>query len=72
MVTRTRWSPTTGARSPPRWASPPHHLGPPDYLVQVLEALVKDHKLVTYQGMGHEGTMEELEDIKAFILQQLS
>jgi len=39
---------------------------------QVLEALVKDHRLVTYQGMGHEGTMEELEDIQAFILQQLS
>jgi predicted esterase len=39
---------------------------------EVLEVLVKDHRLVTYSGMGHEGTMEELEDVKQFLLARLS
>jgi len=39
---------------------------------EVLQHLVKDHKLVTYRNMGHEGTMEELNDIKDFIASKFS
>ena len=60
---------------------------------EVLERLSKRHKLITYPGMGHEGTLvsgqwhqkdtdyhhisisnpqEELEDIKQFILSEMS
>ena len=61
---------------------------------EVVERLAKRHKLITYPGMGHEGTLvsrdlqdvdylhfsstsfsppqEELEDIKEFILAEMS
>ena len=39
---------------------------------EVLQTLVKDHKFITYEGMMHEATMEELEDIKAWIKQKLN
>jgi len=34
---------------------------------EVLQTLVKDHKFLTYEGMMHEATMEELQDIKAWV-----
>jgi len=39
---------------------------------EVLQTLVKDHKFITYEGMMHEATMEELQDIKAWIEQKLA
>ena len=39
---------------------------------EVLETLVKDHKFITYPGMMHEATMDELEDIKTWMNQKLS
>lgn len=39
---------------------------------EVVENLVKNHKFVTYPGMGHEANQEELEDIKSFINERLS
>jgi len=39
---------------------------------EVVERLAKRHKMITYPGMGHEGTLEELEDIKQFILSEMS
>jgi lysophospholipase-2 len=34
---------------------------------QLLEKYFTNHKFVTYPGMGHEGTQQELEDVKMFI-----
>jgi len=34
---------------------------------EVLQKYFSNHKFVTYKGMGHEGTLEELEDVKKFI-----
>jgi len=39
---------------------------------EVVERLSKRHKFITYPNMGHEGTLEELEDVKQFILQEMS
>ena len=39
---------------------------------EVVSSLMKDHKFITYPGMGHEGTMEELEDIKTWLNSKLS
>jgi len=38
----------------------------------VMETLVKDHKFITYPGMMHEATMDELQDIRTWIDQKLS
>lgn len=38
---------------------------------QILQKLAKNYQFVPYQGMGHEGTMEELEDVKKFITKYL-
>ena len=38
---------------------------------EVVSSLVKDHKFTTYEGMGHEATMQELEDVKAWLEQKL-
>ena len=39
---------------------------------EVVSRLMKDHKFLTYPGMGHEATMEELEDIKTWLNDRLS
>jgi len=39
---------------------------------EVMETLVKDHKFITYPGMMHEATMDELQDIRTWIDQKLS
>ena len=41
---------------------------------EIVSRLVKDedHKFVTYPGMMHEATMEELEDIKTWLQEKLS
>eukprot|EP00088_Acartia_fossae_P009590 TRINITY_DN14678_c0_g1_i10.p1 TRINITY_DN14678_c0_g1~~TRINITY_DN14678_c0_g1_i10.p1 ORF type:complete len:235 (-),score=34.19 TRINITY_DN14678_c0_g1_i10:174-836(-) len=33
----------------------------------VLQKYFSNHKFITYKGMGHEGTLEELQDVKKFI-----
>ena len=38
---------------------------------ELVSTLVKDHKFVTYPGMMHEATMEELEDIKIWLTEKL-
>lgn len=38
----------------------------------VMQTLVKNHKFITYPGMMHEATMDELEDIKTWMEQKLS
>ena len=38
---------------------------------ELVSSLVKDHKFVTYPGMMHEATMEELEDIKTWLTEKL-
>ena len=38
---------------------------------ELVSTLVKDHKFVTYPGMMHEATMEELEDIKTWLTEKL-
>ena len=38
---------------------------------QVLKELMKEHTFLTYKGMGHEGTQEELNDMQEFIHQKL-
>ena len=38
---------------------------------EIVSSLVKDHKFVTYPGMMHEATEEELEDIKTWMSEKL-
>ena len=39
---------------------------------EIVSSLMKDHKFITYNGMGHEATMEELDDIKTWLNEKLS
>ena len=39
---------------------------------EIVSRLMKDHKFLTYPGMGHEATMEQLEDIKTWLNDKLS
>ena len=39
---------------------------------EVVSRLVKDHKFNTYEGMGHEATLKEMEDVKTWIDQKLN
>ena len=39
---------------------------------EVVSSLVKDHKFTTYEGMGHEATLQELEDVKTWMEQKLT
>jgi len=39
---------------------------------EIVSSLMKDHKFLTYPGMGHEATMEQLEDIKTWLNDKLS
>ena len=39
---------------------------------EVVSSLVKDHQFITYPDMGHEATMDEMEDIKKWIDLKLS
>lgn len=38
----------------------------------LVSKLMKDHQFVTYPGMMHEATLEELEDIKTWLNEKLA
>ena len=39
---------------------------------EVVSRLVKDHKFNTYEGMAHEATLKEMEDVKTWMDQKLN
>ena len=38
---------------------------------QIVSKMVKEHQFITYEGMMHEATMDEMEDIKSWMDQKL-
>ena len=38
---------------------------------EVVSRLVQDHQFITYEGMSHEGTLKEMEDVRAWMDQKL-
>ena len=38
---------------------------------EIVSGLVRDHQFKTYEGMSHEGTLKEMEDVRTWMDQKL-